>query len=171
MYTTAQNKLRTVQTQNGYCSMRRLSEMCAHKALLQSQTEMRQMRWWTLNKPMPPKAKIEWCLMWKSSWELQELHGLQGQKKKKHSHLRLKIYIPPAHIKWTLYTQPEVTYAQITKQNSYVPTNTEQEPHINQSHQQTKDMQECKNMMKSLFEQMGTMLHLLTNVLTKLNNG
>jgi hypothetical protein len=46
--------------------------------------------------------------------------------------------------------------------------NTEQYPHINKSHQQTSDIQELKNMMKSLFEQMGTMLNLLTTMLTKL---
>jgi hypothetical protein len=39
----------------------------------------------------------------------------------------------------TLYTQSGGTYAQITKQNYYVPTNIEQEPHINQSHQQTSN--------------------------------
>jgi hypothetical protein len=39
------------------------------------------------------------------------------------------------------YTQPGVTYAQITKQNTYAPL-TEQEPHLNLSHQQTSDTQE-----------------------------
>jgi hypothetical protein len=45
--------------------------------------------------------------------------------------------------------------------------NTEQKPYTNQSHQQTSDIQELKNMTKSLFEQMGTMLNLLTTMLTK----
>jgi hypothetical protein len=49
-----------------------------------------------------------------------------------------------------------------------VPTNIDQEPHTNQSHQQTSDMQDLKNMMKRLFERMGTMLNLLTTMLTKL---
>jgi hypothetical protein len=79
----------------------------------------------------------------------------------------LKQYTPPAQIKQTLHTQPGVTYAQITKQNSYAATNIEQDQHINHSHQQTSDIQDLKNMMKSLFEQMGTMLNLLTTVLTK----
>jgi hypothetical protein len=39
-----------------------------------------------------------------------------------------------AQIKQTIHTQPGVTYAQITKQNSYAPTDIEQVPHINQSH-------------------------------------
>jgi hypothetical protein len=82
--------------------------------------------------------------------------------------LHLKIYTPPPQIKQTSYIQPGVTYAQITKQNSYTPTNIEQEPHINQSHQQTSDIQELKIVMKSLFEQMGTMLNLLTTMLNKL---
>jgi hypothetical protein len=79
----------------------------------------------------------------------------------------LKQYTP-AQIKQTLYTQPGVTYAEITKQNSYAATNIEQDQHINQPLQQTSDVQDLKNMMKSLFEQMGTMLNLLTTVLTKL---
>jgi hypothetical protein len=55
------------------------------------------------------------------------------------------------------------------KKNSYAPTNIEQEPHINQSHQQTSDIQELTNMTKSHFEQMGTLLKTLTTVLNKLN--
>jgi hypothetical protein len=68
----------------------------------------------------------------------------------------LKIYTPLAQIKQTLCTQPGVTYAQITKQNSYAPTNIEQEPHINQSHQQTRDIHEFKNVMESLFAKNGS---------------
>jgi hypothetical protein len=71
--------------------------------------------------------------------------------------LRSKIYTPPAQFKQNLYTLLGVTYAQVTKQKSYAPTNIEHESHINQSHQQTCDMQELKKMMKSLFEQMATM--------------
>jgi flagellar biogenesis protein FliO len=44
----------------------------------------------------------------------------------------------------------------------------EQEPQTNESHQQSSDNQDFQNMMKSQFEQMGTMLNLLTSVLTKL---
>jgi alpha-L-fucosidase len=79
----------------------------------------------------------------------------------------LKQYTP-AQIKQTLHTQLEVTCAQVTKQNSYAATNIEQDQHINQPLQQTSDIQDLKNMMKSLFEQVGTRLNLLTTVLTKL---
>jgi hypothetical protein len=72
-----------------------------------------------------------------------------------------------AQLKQILHTQPGVTYAQNTKQNSYAATNIEQDQHINQSHQQTSDIQNLKNMIKSLFEQMGTMLNLLTSVFSK----
>jgi hypothetical protein len=89
-------------------------------------------------------------------------------QKKTYQPFRLKQYTPPAQIKQTLHTQPGVTYAQITKQNSYAAPNIQQDQHINQSHQQTSDKQDLKNMMKSLFEQMGSMLNLLTIVLTKL---
>jgi hypothetical protein len=37
-----------------------------------------------------------------------------------------------------------MTNAEITRKNSYSPINIEQEPHINQSHQQTSDAQELK---------------------------
>jgi hypothetical protein len=53
--------------------------------------------------------------------------------------LCLKQYTPPAQIKQTLHNQTGVTYAQITKQNSYAATNIEQDPHINHPHQQTSD--------------------------------
>jgi hypothetical protein len=55
----------------------------------------------------------------------------------------LKQYIP-AQIKQTLHTQSGVTYAQITKQNSYAATNIEQDPYINQRHQQTSNIQDLK---------------------------
>jgi hypothetical protein len=80
----------------------------------------------------------------------------------------------PAQIRQILHTQPGVTYAQIAKQNSYAATNIEQDQHINQPLQQTSYIQDLKNMMKSLFEQMGTMLLLYyyyimnTSVFTKL---
>jgi hypothetical protein len=80
----------------------------------------------------------------------------------------LKSYTP-AQIKQTLHTQPGVTYAQITKQNSYTVTNVQPDQYINQPHQQTSNIQDLKNMMKSLFQQMGTMLNLLTTILTKFN--
>jgi hypothetical protein len=51
--------------------------------------------------------------------------------------------------------------AQIIKQNSCTPTNAEQKPHTSQPHQQTSDIQNLQNTMKSLFEQMGTMKNLL----------
>jgi hypothetical protein len=55
----------------------------------------------------------------------------------------LKQYTP-AQFKQTLHTQSGVTYAQITKQNSYAATNIEQDPQTNQPHQQTSDMQDLK---------------------------
>jgi hypothetical protein len=70
-------------------------------------------------------------------------------QKKTYSPLHLKQFTPPAQIKQTLHTQPGVTYAQITKQNSYAATNIEQDQHINQPLQQTSDIQDLKNMMKS----------------------
>jgi hypothetical protein len=84
--------------------------------------------------------------------------------------LKFQYFILFSHpqIKQTLYILPGVTHAQITKQNSYAPTNIEQGPHTNQPHQQTREVQDLKNMMRSLFEQMGTILNLLRTMLTKL---
>jgi hypothetical protein len=94
--------------------------------------------------------------------------GLQGPTKE-NTPLHLKQYAPPAHIKQTLHNQPGEKYAQITKQNSYAATNMGQDHHINQPHQQTNDIcTRLKNMMDSLFEQMGTTLNILTAVLSKL---
>jgi hypothetical protein len=92
---------------------------------------------------------------------------LQGPTKENIPTSPYEQYIPPPQIKQTLHTQPGVTYAQINKRNSYAPTNIEQEPHINQPHQQTSNIQDLKDKMKSLFKQMGTMLN-LTTVLNKL---
>jgi hypothetical protein len=47
-------------------------------------------------------------------------------------------------VKQYLQTRTGITYAQISKQNSYAPTNIEQEPQTNQSHQQISDMQDLK---------------------------
>jgi hypothetical protein len=71
-----------------------------------------------------------------------------------------------AQIKHTLHIQSGVRYAQITKHQSFAPTNIAQKPHTNHPYQQTSNMQDLKHMLKSLFEQMGTMLNLL--MLTKL---
>jgi hypothetical protein len=72
-------------------------------------------------------------------------------------------------MKQILSTQTGVSkQAQVTKQEFHAPTNIEQEPHIKQSYQQTSDMQELKNVMKSLCEQMGTMLNLLTTVINRI---
>jgi hypothetical protein len=88
-------------------------------------------------------------------------------QKKPYSPLRPRIYTPWAQLQQTVNTQPGVTYAQATK-ISYTPTQVDGLQYINQPHQQNSDIHELKNMMKGLFEQMGTMLNLLTTVLNKL---
>jgi hypothetical protein len=72
------------------------------------------------------------------------MYGLQGSSNENISTSPFKIYTPPAQIKQTLPTQPGVSYAQVTKQEFHTPTNIEQEPHIKQYYQQTRDMQELK---------------------------
>jgi hypothetical protein len=63
-------------------------------------------------------------------------------QKKTYQPLRSKQYTPPAQSKQTLHIQPGVSYAQITKQNSYAAKNIEQDQHINQPLQQTRDIQD-----------------------------
>jgi hypothetical protein len=71
-------------------------------------------------------------------------------------------------MKNALHIQHGGTYAQIARQHSYVPTNIKQQPHTNQPYQQTtSNLQDLKNMLKSLCEQVGTILKLLSTVLFK----
>jgi hypothetical protein len=85
-----------------------------------------------------------------------------------------KIYNPPPNLKQTLNTQPGVTYAQIANSNSSSHPQTETEPRLKQlgplqqPYQCNSAIQELKYMIKGLFEQLGTMLNLLTIVLGKL---
>jgi hypothetical protein len=64
-------------------------------------------------------------------WITRDVMVYKNLQKKTYPPLSLKQYTPPAQIKQTLHTQPGVTYAQITKQNSYAVTNIEQDRHIN----------------------------------------
>jgi hypothetical protein len=50
------------------------------------------------------------------------MYGLQAPTEENIPTSPMKQYTPPAEIKQTLHTQPGVTYAQITKQNSYAAT-------------------------------------------------
>jgi hypothetical protein len=95
------------------------------------------------------------------------MYGLQGPSKENIPTSPFEDMHSSSQIKQILCIQPGVSYAQVTKQEFHVPTNIGQEPHIKQSYQQTSDMQELKNMMKILFEQMGTMLNLLTTVINR----
>jgi hypothetical protein len=72
------------------------------------------------------------------------MYYLQRATKRAYPPLQVKQYTPPAQIKHTLQNQPGIAYAQIIKQIFYVPTNIEQEPYMNQSHQQISDMQDVK---------------------------
>jgi hypothetical protein len=65
----------------------------------------------------------------------------------------MKQYTPPTQIKHHPLTEPRETYAQITKRYSYAPTNIEQALNAQQSRQQSGDMQNLRNIMRSLFEQ------------------
>jgi hypothetical protein len=101
--------------------------------------------------------------------ESQGLYGLQGPTKENTPTSPFET-THSSCTKQTLHTRPGVTYAHITKQDSYAPTNIEQGQHINQPHQQTSDIQKLKKIyvMKSLFERTETMLNLLTTMLNEL---
>jgi hypothetical protein len=78
----------------------------------------------------------------------------------------LKQYTPPALIQETLHTQPGVSYAHITSKNLPPAPTPAPSPPANLPLQQF-NISDLKTLMKSLFEQMGTMVNLLTTVLTK----
>jgi hypothetical protein len=89
-------------------------------------------------------------------------------QRKTYSLLHLKQYNPPALIQQTLHTQPEVSYAQITSKTLSLTQTPASAPPVNQPQQQSNDFYDLKALMKSLFEQMGTMINFLTTLLTKL---
>jgi hypothetical protein len=93
-------------------------------------------------------------------------------QKKTYPSLRPKIYTPPAQLQQTVNTQPGVTstYAQATE-TSCTPTQIDDVQYINQLHQQNSDIHELKNMTEGLFEQIVTMLNLLTTVINKVMGG
>jgi hypothetical protein len=104
-----------------------------------------------------------------------EIENLQGPAKEEISSSSPENIHPTFKPKQTSHTQPGVTYAQIANSNSYSHQQTETEPLLKQPnlHQQPYQCndsatQELKDMMKGLFEQLGTMLNLLTTVLGKL---
>jgi hypothetical protein len=59
---------------------------------------------------------------------------------KTYSTFPLKQYTPPAQIKHTLHTQPEVTYAQITKEHPYTPTNIKRSLSANKRYTKYKNI-------------------------------
>jgi hypothetical protein len=142
-YTTVQYKIRTIKKQKGNCSMCKLSKInnychlnprcvkCAGDHLTNQchQKESSSNVRCVLCGGNHP-AKYKGCTVYK---QLQ---------KKTYPPPHLKHYTPAAQIKHNLYTQPGITYAQITKQNFYAPTNVEQEPHINQLYHQQRDVLE-----------------------------
>jgi hypothetical protein len=143
---------------------------CANCQLLPSQTEMHQLRSHLANQCHRKESSSDFrCALCGGNHPANYKGCMvyKGIQEKTCPPLWLKQYTPPSQIKHILYTQPVVKYGQTTKQNSYAPTKVEQEPHTNQPHQQTSDIQDLKNMM-NLFEQMGTMLNLLITVITKL---
>jgi hypothetical protein len=78
-------------------------------------------------------------------------------QKKAYPPFHPKIYTPPAWLQQTVNTQPGVTHALVTK-NSYTLTQID-----------NSDIHKLKkNIMKGLFEQMKTMLNLLTTVFNKI---
>jgi hypothetical protein len=77
----------------------------------------------------------------------------RNSSKKTYPSLRPKQYLPPAPLQRTLDTSPGITYAQITKQHTPATSPTTQDPLP-----QTSDIQDLKDMLKQLFQQMGLAL-------------
>jgi hypothetical protein len=101
---------------------------------------------------------------WKSSSKLQGMYGLQRPTKE-------NISISPFETIHSCTNQINHTHS--TRGNICSNNQTKFlhcHKHINQTHQQTSDIQDLKNIMKSLFEQIGSTLNLLTIMLTKLGS-
>jgi hypothetical protein len=101
-------------------------------------------------------ANYKGCMVYK---ELQ---------KKTYQPLRQKQYTLPAKLHKTVHEQPGLTYAQIAKQNNSNLTPQAPIPTTNPSQQPSSDTTDLKILLKTLFEQLGTMLNLLSTVLSKL---
>jgi hypothetical protein len=89
-------------------------------------------------------------------------------QKKTYPLLRIIQYTPSALIQQTIHTQPGVSHTQITPKNPSTTPTPAPVPPANQPQQQSNDISELKALLKNLFNQMGTLLNLLTIVLTKL---
>jgi hypothetical protein len=105
---------------------------------------------------------------------LQTTRDARSTKTSKRKHINpcgRSSTLPPAPLQQTLHTRPGVTYAQIAQQTVSNPIPSDQNLPTNptkQPHQTPSDIQDLKPLMKTLFEQLDTMLNLLTTVLSKL---
>lgn len=89
-----------------------------------------------------------------------------------HKQLQQKLYPqlrsksePPKYFR-TQYVQPNITYAGRMQNESQQINNLNQSPVI--VNQQNSDMEELKHMMKQLINQMGTMMNLITTLVSKM---
>lgn len=98
-------------------------------------------------------------------------------QQKTYPSLRPKPYTPPPLIKQTLPTHSGISYAQITKQNISPPIATDKDSYLNHPLPPTQptpptshlnDFLEMKSLMTGLFDQLTSLLSLLTSVLSKL---
>jgi hypothetical protein len=107
-------------------------------------------------------------LRWQSPRQLLRIYCLQGPAKEDLTPLRIKQYTPPALIQQTIHTQSGVSYAQITSQNPSTTPTPAPVTSANQPQQQSNDILELEALLKNLFDQMGTLLNLLTTIHRKL---
>jgi hypothetical protein len=152
---TAQNNIWTSKTQTWYCPVCTMPKILvwAHHKLLSFQTYMvsnAQMTTWQTN---PPEKKD--LVMSNVSSVVEAILGIARDVRWSIKSYRNMPTTPfeTVHSYRTnqtyLYTQLGVTYAQITKHNFCASTKVVQEPHTNKPYQQTSDMLELKNSMKS----------------------
>jgi hypothetical protein len=106
-------------------------------------------------------------LWWHPSCLLQKKHSLQGIPAKTDTFLRPNSIFFRLHLN-APSTPLGIPYAQIAKKHTPATSPTTQDPHRLQTLPQTSDMQDLKEIMKQLFQQMGNMMNLLTTVTTKL---
>jgi hypothetical protein len=144
--------------------MCQLPTLQTHQKLLPSQTEMCQMCRWPLH---PPKMSDVSSVAATIQLIIKVARSTRSSNKKRSrlsdpnsiysgSSPTHPSYLPRRNICLSRRTQLPAT------------SSTNQAPHPSSPLHQTSDINDLKDMMKRLFEQMSTMLNLLTTVLTKL---
>jgi hypothetical protein len=144
--------------------MHKLSTLWSHEILLSFTPTLRQMRRWSFYPQLPPLGPIEYSplcsLWWQPLRQLQRMYGLQGHAKEVYPFSEsYSILLPPSYNRPSTSSQESHMLKSPQKSSYY--TNPAPVPPANQPQQQSNNISELKALLKKLFDQLGTLLHLL----------